>query len=90
LGIYSLCKYNLISKEVIKMPRYDGTGPFGAGPLTGRGLGPCGGGYGRGYGCYGRKFYTKTEEKDLLEDSVQALEEDLKAAKERLAELGSK
>lgn len=25
------------------MPRRDGTGPAGAGPLTGRGLGPCSG-----------------------------------------------
>ncbi|MGM0760198.1 MAG: DUF5320 domain-containing protein [Thermodesulfobacteriota bacterium] len=25
------------------MPRGDGTGPTGQGPLTGRGLGPCGG-----------------------------------------------
>lgn len=24
------------------MPRMDGTGPLGQGPLTGRGLGPCG------------------------------------------------
>lgn len=44
----------------------NGTGPLGMGPLTGRGLGPCGGGkfpyrrsrsgfrygYGRGYGRY--------------------------------------
>ena len=30
------------------MPRMDGTGPMGMGPLTGRGLGSCG--YGRGYG----------------------------------------
>ena len=32
------------------MPGFDGTGPRGLGPLTGRGAGPCGGGYGRGYG----------------------------------------
>jgi len=30
------------------MPWRDGTGPFGEGPLTGRGLGPCGRGFGRG------------------------------------------
>lgn len=28
------------------MPWRDGTGPFGEGPLTGRGLGPCGRGFG--------------------------------------------
>lgn len=27
--------------EVIKMPQYDGTGPEGKGPKTGRGLGNC-------------------------------------------------
>ena len=25
------------------MPRFDGTGPMGQGPMTGRGMGPCGG-----------------------------------------------
>lgn len=32
------------------MPRYDGTGPWGQGPGTGWGLGPCGVGRRRGYG----------------------------------------
>ena len=32
------------------MPRKDGTGPEGKGPNTGRGLGPCGKGLGRGPG----------------------------------------
>ena len=34
------------------MPAFNGTGPQGAGPMTGRGLGSCGGGqaYGRGIG----------------------------------------
>lgn len=34
------------------MPAFNGTGPQGAGSMTGRGLGPCGGGaaYGRGMG----------------------------------------
>lgn len=45
------------------MPGMDGTGPAGAGPMTGRGLGACAGGRGagRGYGPgpgrgYGRGF----------------------------------
>jgi len=46
------------------MPRFDGTGPGGLGPGTGRGLGPCGAGMGygrrgggRGWGRgYGRGF----------------------------------
>jgi len=39
------------------MPKFDGTGPTGRGPMTGRGMGPCGAGYGyeRGYGMgFGR------------------------------------
>jgi len=36
------------------MPVFDGTGPGGIGPMTGRGMGPCGGGYGYGRGGYGR------------------------------------
>ena len=38
------------------MPGFDGTGPQGRGPMTGRGLGPCGSGrafrrgFGRGFG----------------------------------------
>jgi hypothetical protein len=55
-----------LSIKVNHMPFRDGTGPTGQGPLTGRGLGPCGqkdgqtdkaqdkavvwGGYGRGRG----------------------------------------
>ncbi|MBN1494488.1 DUF5320 domain-containing protein [Candidatus Peregrinibacteria bacterium] len=36
------------------MPGFDGTGPMGQGPMTGWGIGACGGG--RGYGCgYGRR-----------------------------------
>lgn len=32
------------------MPDFDGTGPMGAGPGNGRGLGPCGAGWRRGFG----------------------------------------
>ena len=32
------------------MPNYDGTGPCGTGPLTGRGDGPCNAGPGTGFG----------------------------------------
>ena len=37
------------------MPGFDGAGPQGYGPMTGRGLGLCNPQYGRGYG-YGRGF----------------------------------
>jgi len=52
-------------KEVIQMPRFNGTGPMGAGPMTGGGRGYCAGqdsgfqpflgrqGFSRGY-CAGR------------------------------------
>lgn len=37
------------------MPFFDGTGPRGQGPMTGRGMGPCGGSYGFGRrGWFGR------------------------------------
>ena len=70
------------------MPRFNGMGPFGAGPRTGRGLGPCG--RGMGYGCgagYERRFYTKVEESELLKEEEAELENELKAVKERLAEI---
>jgi len=93
------------------MPAFDGTGPWGLGPGTGWGMGPCGAGrawrrgwgrglgYGRGFGLrrfwgypYGAYRYqpqiTKKEEKEMLEDEVTDLEEELKAIKARLAELG--
>ena len=76
------------------MPRFDKTGPFGFGPRTGWGRGPCGmglggRGYGPGYG-YGRRGFwgmTKKEEREVLADETELLEEELKAIKKRLAEL---
>ena len=38
------------------MPNFDGTGPTGAGPRTGRGMGPCAGSWGAGYGMRGRGY----------------------------------
>ena len=75
------------------MPGFDRTGPRGLGARTGRGMGPCGDGYGGGYGGgfgqgFGwRRFFTKKEEKESLEDETEELEQELKAIKERLAEL---
>lgn len=50
---------SVMKQEVIEMPRFDGTGPMGMGPMTGRGLGYCTGvrrplGAGYGGGFYGR------------------------------------
>lgn len=40
------------------MPRFDKTGPAGAGPKTGRGRGPCGEGKGMNEGKgFGRRFF---------------------------------
>jgi len=82
------------------MPAFDGTGPLGLGPGTGWGMGPCGAGMGwrrgLGYGRgFGRRFWgypyqpqiTKKEEKEMLEDEVTDLEEELKTIKARLSEL---
>jgi hypothetical protein len=62
-----LTAYVINCEEVKRMPRMDGTGPMGAGAMTGRGLGLCTGlnearygiGRGRGMGfgpCRGRGF----------------------------------
>ena len=40
------------------MPGFDMTGPWGYGPMTGRGLGPCGRGFARGFGR-GRRMYAQ-------------------------------
>jgi len=69
------------------MPRVDGTGPMGQGPRTGRGMGPCGGGMGYGRGFGGRNFYTRKEEMEMLKDEQTDLENELKAVKEKIAEL---
>ena len=67
------------------MPYENGTGPEGRGPLTGRGLGPCGRGMRRGNGrCFGFRSYgfgmghkrpTKEEEIEML----KAGKEEIKA-----------
>jgi len=78
------------------MPRFDGTGPFGSGPSTGRGMGPCGaglkrmGGYGRGFGRSYNPYQprvTKKEETEMLTNEAEAIEEELKAVQERLSKL---
>ncbi|MFA5009474.1 MAG: DUF5320 family protein [Candidatus Paceibacterota bacterium] len=71
------------------MPNLDKTGPTGMGPGTGRGMGPCCGRIGRGYG-WGmgmRRFFTKKEESELLKEEAVALTEELEAIKERISEI---
>jgi len=77
------------------MPRFDGTGPMGAGPGTGRGLGLCGAkmGWRRIWGCRGgygfgfRRFISPKNELAALEDEEKMLEEELAAIKEEIAAL---
>ena len=101
------------------MPRGDGTGPNGQGPMTGRGMGFCAGynmpgfmnsGFGRGMGGRGRGFgagrgfrframlpfqpavmqpavITEAEEKQFLQDELEALREEMKEIEKRLKEL---
>lgn len=81
------------------MPGMDKTGPLGTGP-TGRGMGPCGGGFagrGRGRG-FSRGFglgwnvtpraFTTDEEKIVLERQKDWLEAQIAEISERLQELG--
>ena len=81
------------------MPNFDGTGPQGMGAMTGRGLGPCGGGmrrgcgkgFGRGMG-FRRGFatpvtLTKDEEKKILEADLKDIEVEKEAIQKRLNEM---
>lgn len=77
------------------MPKFDGTGPAGAGPRTGRGMGPCCGGYGWGRGTgagfgmgYGRRSrFSNDEQKEMLKAEIEDLKQELKLAEEELAQL---
>ena len=68
------------------MPGQDGTGPAGYGPRSGRGLGPCGRGFRRGFGrCWAPYTYyqpTKEEEVKVLEAEKAEIEARLKELKE--------
>ena len=72
------------------MPRRNGLGPQGMGPMTGRGMGFCGQKqpyYGRGMGRgYGRGFYGSNQqlskddllsEKEMLEQRITAIKKEL-------------
>jgi len=85
------------------MPGMDGTGPLGQGPLTGRGLGPCGAGagfrrgFGRGMGrgLGVRRFalvpqqmeLTQANEKKILQEELKEIELEKKEIEKRLKEL---
>ena len=85
------------------MPGFDKTGPQGQGPMTGRGMGPCGRGRGmgmrmgfgrcRGFGRgLGRYFgwnapQTKEEKAEDLETYKKALKEEMEDVEKELAGL---
>lgn len=79
------------------MPNKDGTGPLGQGSLTGRGLGPCGGGMRRGFGGglgrgmglrYSRPVVlTEAEEKKVLEAELKGIETEKQAIEKRLKDM---
>ncbi|PIT88699.1 MAG: hypothetical protein COU29_02365 [Candidatus Magasanikbacteria bacterium CG10_big_fil_rev_8_21_14_0_10_36_32] len=82
------------------MPSMNKTGPMGRGAMTGRGLGPCGGGMTcvrrrSGCGLGWRKFWgydftpilSKKDETEMLSEETKILEEELKNIKSRLAEI---
>lgn len=53
IKIHKIIDFNFPNLTQNIMPKFDGTGPMGKGPKTGRGLGPCAGGKtsgGRGMG----------------------------------------
>jgi hypothetical protein len=56
------------------MPRRDRTGPAGQGPMTGRGLGPCG----MGFKWKNSENLTKEEEKNILKTELKKIEKRLK------------
>ena len=66
------------------MPKFDGTGPAGDGPGTGRGAGPCGTGLGW-FRKRGRRFGWGNP--NTKEEEIETLEGRIKTAEERLAEL---
>jgi hypothetical protein len=76
------------------MPGYDQTGPNGAGPMTGRGLGPCGRGlgFGRGFRWRRPRYFqpreiTKDEEKECLKEELENLKQESEEIQKRLKEL---
>jgi hypothetical protein len=70
------------------MPNRDKTGPLGQGPVTGRGLGPCGQGKGLGFGRgMGRKFGRGLCRFNSLADYRKALEEELEDVKKQEEEV---
>jgi len=76
------------------MPNRNGTGPRGAGPITGKGMGPCGCGMRRGYGRGvgpGEQTSTvtlnKDEQKKVLQEQLKSIDDERQAIESKLKEL---
>ncbi|MBW2993293.1 DUF5320 domain-containing protein [Candidatus Woesearchaeota archaeon] len=80
------------------MPMRNGTGPYGEGQLTGRGLGPCGRGLRRGFGreigfrrmanvpAYEPVELSKEQKVKILEAEKTEIEAELKAIEKEIKE----
>ena len=71
------------------MPRLDGSGPFGQGAGSGRGLGPCGCAFrasARGFGR-GQRFISPKNELSALEEEEKILEQELALLREEKSAL---
>jgi hypothetical protein len=77
------------------MPRGDGTGPSGKGAMTGRGAGFCNNsvrsrcfsGFGRGRGNRRKQNSFSGDEKELLSNQKDVLENQIKQINKRLSDL---
>jgi len=90
MGIYSL---QLTGKEVITMPRNDGSGPMGGGPRTGWGRGSCGPGYAHGWfanGCCCTEEPSTEEKLEMLDEKEAMLKEHLTHIEKMRASLKAK
>jgi len=79
------------------MPKFDGTGPGGAGPMTGRGMGPCakgnayrGSGQGWGMGRGGCRWPWWIQSSDNKEDVLKDLETEKAELETAIEELRKK
>jgi len=79
------------------MPGMDGTGPQGEGPLTGRGLGPCGRGLGFRRGFSSRSGWrrvgyepvqlSKEEEQKILEAELKQIDLEKQEIEKRIKKI---
>ena len=68
------------------MPKFDGTGPLGHGPRTGRSFGSCAFSTQR---SFERHYTTRKEESENIKEEIDSLKKELQGAKERLVDLES-